>query len=553
MPRFGNFVFPKDGIDRAFRATGIAVDTFVGRDVQHFFALVKTFTWAHNHTVGVFAAETRGRYDISHRWFLLDTIAFLNMRWQRTSLYRYIRIDVTTGQRILFFFNLSSYETADCGMPDSMNSRELFRRYLAGEEDAATDIYDRYVRRLLALARSRLGRQLQSRFDADDVVQSAYQSFFLRARNNEFQLKQSGDLWLLLAGMTINKLRRHAERHLAFKRNPASEENQADASELGDPSMGDVICLAEELSLAMASCSEDERSVLIGYLQGKDNRQLASELDKSERTIRRLLDNAKSHLEQQLTCDSPVVPRLVPIDSNAITLRYEDFRLHRLLGAGGMGKVYYATNRSTGQVVALKAIRKSRQFDVATVARFVQEAMILSKLSHPNIVRVQGLGRFPGGGLYMVMDYVEGEDLQQRIERSQLSVEQLRSIALSIAEALDHLHRHGIVHADLKPSNVIIDPSDNVVLVDFGFATLLTEPEYNTTGRRHVWLPRSGNTRLGDSAERSVRHIFLWRSCHRICWELVRTVASPRPMRRVLKSIAESCRPFRLETPTAKT
>ena len=424
-------------------------------------------------------------------------------------------------------------------MSDSMNSRELFRRYLAGEEDAATDIYDRYVRRLLALARSRLGKQLQSRFDADDVVQSAYQSFFLRARNDEFQLKQSGDLWRLLAGMTINKLRRHTERHLAFKRNPASEENQADTSELGDPSMADVICLAEELSLAMASFSDDERSVLIGYLQGKDNSQLANELHKSERTIRRLLDSAKTSLEQRLSSDSPITSRPTETDPSAVTLRYEDFRLHRLLGAGGMGKVYHATNRSTGQVVALKAIRKSRQSDASSVARFVQEARILSRLSHPNIVCVQGLGQFPGGGLFIAMDYVEGQDLQKRIEGSQLSVHQAQSITLSIAEALDYLHRHGIVHADLKPSNVIVDSSDNVVLVDFGFATLLVEPEsaqlvggtFGYLAPEVLDLVTPPNI-ASDIYSFGVVVTNMLGAC---------SDASPLPMRRVLESIAESC------------
>jgi serine/threonine-protein kinase len=80
--------------------------------------------------------------------------------------------------------------------------------------------------------------------------------------------------------------------------------------------------------------------------------------------------------------------------------------LEELIGAGGMGKVYRAIETASGKTVAVKALHKSRQFDQRAVAQIVQESRILATLSHPNIVGVRGLGQFPAGGYFIVMDSV---------------------------------------------------------------------------------------------------------------------------------------------------
>src|SRR5262249_9001554 len=116
-------------------------------------------------------------------------------------------------------------------------------------------------------------------------------------------------------------------------------------------------------------------------------------------------------------------------------LAYADYRLERLLGSGGMAKVYRATQLSTGKTVAVKALVKSRQADMSSVEKFLQEAQILGTLNHPNIVRFQGVGRFPGGGYFFVMDYIDGEDLQSRIDKQPLPIEEAVRVARVVSEA----------------------------------------------------------------------------------------------------------------------
>ena len=97
-------------------------------------------------------------------------------------------------------------------------SHELLDQFLAGNSEAAAAIFDRYVERLLALARTRIGVKLRRRVDPEDVVQSAYRSFFVHAQNSEYQLDRSGDLWRLLARTTMNKLYGQIEKQTAAKR-----------------------------------------------------------------------------------------------------------------------------------------------------------------------------------------------------------------------------------------------------------------------------------------------------------------------------------------------
>ncbi len=106
----------------------------------------------------------------------------------------------------------------------SPKSYELLQNYQGGENEAATAIFDRYVERLLALARSRMGSRLKRRVDPEDIVQSAYRSFFVHAKNEEYRLARSGDLWRLLASITLNKLYGQIEKQTAAKRSFKREE-----------------------------------------------------------------------------------------------------------------------------------------------------------------------------------------------------------------------------------------------------------------------------------------------------------------------------------------
>jgi serine/threonine-protein kinase len=142
-----------------------------------------------------------------------------------------------------------------------------------------------------------------------------------------------------------------------------------------------------------------------------------------------------------------------------------------------MGKVYRATNRNSRQQVAIKTLHKARQRDRRVVEKFLQEAEILARLDHPNIVKFHGVGRFPGGGYFIAMEYVDGTDLQTRLNQAALTVEKAVTIVCTVATAIAYSHSHGIVHGDLKPANVLIDRSQRVVVTDFGLAQFIAEPD----------------------------------------------------------------------------
>jgi eukaryotic-like serine/threonine-protein kinase len=374
------------------------------------------------------------------------------------------------------------------------DSYELFALYQAGGSEAAAAIFERYVARLVALARRRMSAKMQRRLDPDDVVQSAYRSFFLHAANDEFVISRSGDLWRLLARITLNKLHGQVEKHTAARRSINQEEAfshlLADATVAPEPTPAEVIALMEQLHLVADRLSEAERSVLAARLQGQNIDEIAKSLGRSSRTVRRLLAKIKDQIEQQLAVsgspasddeefwDSPMIDRCAG-------LNYSDYVITQILGAGGMGKVYRARERSTGKGVAVKALRKLHQRHRGAIEQFVQEAQILATLNHPNIVRVHGLGRFPGGGLFMVMDLVEGTNLQDRLHHGPLEVKQALSIMCNITEAIAYAHDHGIVHCDLKPGNVLLDPENRPFVSDFGFAHILasrTTPRLSAIG-----------------------------------------------------------------------
>ena len=359
----------------------------------------------------------------------------------------------------------------------SLNSRELLELYQDGQNEAATVLFDKYAKRLLALARKRIGPRINRRIDAEDVVQSAYRSFFAHAKNEEYQLKKAGDLWRLLASITLHKLYAQIERHTAAKRSIAKEQPTdafTDTATVPEPSPSEVVALVEELEHVIQCLSPNERLVLTAKLQGQDVTQLAAAVNKSERTIRRLLAMARHKIEQRLLAND--VTDAGPATSDAehdAPLQYSEYVLAKLLGSGGMGKVFKARNRRTGETVAIKALHKARQSDKRAVSRFAQEAQVLAKLRHPNIVGVEGLGRFPGGGYFMAMEFVDGVDLQSRLDSEVLSIREALTIINDVASAIGHAHENGIIHCDLKPANVLQRTDGTILVTDFGFAFLL--------------------------------------------------------------------------------
>jgi len=144
------------------------------------------------------------------------------------------------------------------------------------------------------------------------------------------------------------------------------------------------------------------------------------------------------------------------------------------LGAGGMGEVYRAHDPRLDRTVAIKVLPSHLSSDPDLKQRFEREARMISKFSHPHICTLYDIGSQEGTD-YLVMEYVEGETLEQRLAKSPLPPAQALIYGVQIADALDKAHRHGIIHRDLKPGNVMLTKS-GAKLLDFGLAKLRQEP-----------------------------------------------------------------------------
>ena len=144
------------------------------------------------------------------------------------------------------------------------------------------------------------------------------------------------------------------------------------------------------------------------------------------------------------------------------------FRIESVLGQGGMGTVYVAEQSSPRRTVVLKLLRPELSRDDAFRRRFVHESEAAASTEHPNIVPIYAAGE-ADGALYIVMRYVDGQDLRDLItERGPLPPERATEIVSQVASALDAAHARGLVHRDVKPSNILLDRQGNAYLCDFG-------------------------------------------------------------------------------------
>ena len=147
----------------------------------------------------------------------------------------------------------------------------------------------------------------------------------------------------------------------------------------------------------------------------------------------------------------------------------DHYRIEELVARSGMASIFRATDLRTGRQVAIKIPHPDVEADPVLYDRFKREAEIGESLNHPGVMKV-----LPDGGkssIYMPMEWVNGRLLRQIVrEQRLLPPERAVQIAIAICDALDYIHRNGVVHRDLKPENIMVDDQDNVKLIDFGIA-----------------------------------------------------------------------------------
>ncbi|MCL8250635.1 serine/threonine protein kinase [Aeromicrobium fastidiosum] len=163
--------------------------------------------------------------------------------------------------------------------------------------------------------------------------------------------------------------------------------------------------------------------------------------------------------------------------------RYE---LGDVVGAGGMGAVYRATDTRLGRVVAVKALRGGALADEVARARMRSEARLASTVHHPGVAQVYDYddrSTTHGGMAFIVMEFVDGRSLSQVLrDRGRLPIDEVMSIVQQVADALAAAHAVGVVHRDLKPANIMLTPAGRAVLVDFGIASSATSDPLTDTG-----------------------------------------------------------------------
>ena len=155
--------------------------------------------------------------------------------------------------------------------------------------------------------------------------------------------------------------------------------------------------------------------------------------------------------------------------------RLGPYQIESWVGAGGMGEVYRALDTKLGRAVAIKVLPDSVAHEGDRRSRLEREARALAALNHPHVGAIYGLEE-SGDVAALVLEFVDGPTLDQRLARGRLSIDEITHIARQLAEALEAAHDSGIVHRDLKPANIKITPGGNVKVLDFGLAKAIGAP-----------------------------------------------------------------------------
>jgi RNA polymerase sigma-70 factor (ECF subfamily) len=195
---------------------------------------------------------------------------------------------------------------------EDKNLVDLFRQ---GNQDAARQIYDRYLDRLLTLARRRISQRLASRVDPEDIVQSVFRTFFVRIKEGQFVFDEQDDLCKLLMRITLHKTLRQVAFHKAAKRDPTQETPQGEHHQdqlmalfTREPTQEATVAFLDQLEHFLGQLRPQERTILEMRLQGHSNEDIATKLGIYDRKIRRVIEHVRDIATKEgLATDDPAV------------------------------------------------------------------------------------------------------------------------------------------------------------------------------------------------------------------------------------------------------
>lgn len=157
-----------------------------------------------------------------------------------------------------------------------------------------------------------------------------------------------------------------------------------------------------------------------------------------------------------------------------------DYALTGKIGQGGIAEIYRARQESLDRDVAIKILSSKLTNDPDIVKRFERESLVIARLNHPNIVHVIDRGN-TGGRYYFVMDFIDGTSLREIIDSQQIDLRTKLEMIVQVCKALDYAHKNGVIHRDIKPTNVLVDKEGNALVADFGIAQIIGAADTEVT------------------------------------------------------------------------